>query len=89
MIINKKEYLKMFIDDELNEQIKSSNLKVIIQDDIINLINYNTKISYKKINDKKVFVNSRYYSRTTSTNTNEIKRQAEQKGLEVVEYNEQ
>lgn len=89
MIINKKEYVKMFLDDELNEQIKSSNLKVIIQDDIINLINYSTRIAFKKVNDKKVFVNSRYYSRTTSTNTNEIKRQAEQKGLEVVEYNEQ
>ena len=55
-------------------------------DDIINLVNYNTIIASKKINDDTINLNIKKYSQTTSKNQNEIKRQATQKGYTIKEY---
>lgn len=84
MIINKIEFIKSFLNDEVNR--KSSNLKIIVNDDIIKLVNYNTIIASKKINDNIINLNISKYSQTTSRNQNEIKRQAEKKGFIIKEY---
>lgn len=84
MIVNKIEFIKSFLNDEVNR--KSSNLKIIVNDDIIKLINYNTIIASKKINDNIINLNISKYSQTTSRNQNEIKRQAEKKGFIIKEY---
>lgn len=84
MIVNKIEFIKSFLNDEVNR--KSSNLKIIVNDDIIKLVNYNTIIASKKINDNIINLNISKYSQTTSRNQNEIKRQAEKKGFIIKEY---
>lgn len=50
------------------------------------LINYSTRIAYKK--DGKVFLNIKKYSVTTSKIQSKIHYLAEQKGFEVVTYEE-
>lgn len=84
MIVNKKEFIKSFLNDDTTK--KSSNLYMFINDDIINLVNYNTIIASKKINDDIINLNIKKYSQTTSKNQNEIKRQATQKGYIIKEY---
>lgn len=84
MIVNKKEFIKSFLNDDTTK--KSSNLYMFISDDIINLVNYNTIIASKKINDDTINLNIKKYSQTTSKNQNEIKRQATQKGYIIKEY---
>ena len=84
MIKNKIEFIKDFLNDDTNT--KSSNLKTFINDDIINLVNYNTIIAYKKINDKTIYLNIKKYSQTTTKNQNLIKRLATQKGYIIKEY---
>lgn len=84
MIVNKNKMINSFLNDDTSK--KSSNLKMIVNDDIIKLINYNTIIASKKINDNIINLNISKYSQTTSRNQNEIKRQAEQKGYIIKEY---
>lgn len=84
MIVNKKEFIKSFLNDDTTK--KSSNLYMFISDDIINLVNYKTIIASKKINDDTINLNIKKYSQTTSKNQNEIKRQATQKGYTIKEY---
>ena len=84
MIVNKIEFIKSFLNDEVNR--KSSNLKIIVNDDIIKLVNYNTIIASKKINDNIINLNISKYSQRTSRNQNERKRQAEKKGFIIKEY---
>ena len=84
MIVNKKEFIKSFLNDDTTK--KSSNLYMFISDDIINLVNYKTIIASKKINDDTINLNIKKYSQTTSKNQNEIKRQATIKGYTIKEY---
>ena len=84
MIVNKKEFIKSFLNDDTTK--KSSNLYMFISDDIINLVNYKTIIASKKINDDTINLNIKKYSQTTSKNQNEIKRQATLKGYTIKEY---
>lgn len=50
------------------------------------LINYSTRIAYKK--DGKVFLNIKHYSVTTTKIQSKIRFLAGQKGFDVVEYEE-
>lgn len=84
MIKNKIEFINDFLNDDTNT--KASNLYMYRSDDIINLVNYNTIIASKKINDKTINLNIKKYSQTTSKNQNYIKRLATQKGYIIKEY---
>lgn len=84
MIVNKREFITSFLNDDTTK--KSSNLYMIIDDNKIMMINYNTIIAYKKINDDKINLNIKKYSQTTSKNQNLIKRLATQKGYIIKEY---
>lgn len=84
MIKNKIEFIKDFLNDDTNT--KANNLYMIVNDDIINLVNYSTIIASKKINDDTINLNIKKYSQTTSKNQNLIKRLATQKGYTIKEY---
>lgn len=84
MIKNKIEFINDFLNDDTNT--KASNLYMYRSNDIINLVNYNTIIASKKINDKTINLNIKKYSQTTSKNQNYIKRIATQKGYIIKEY---
>lgn len=84
MIKNKIEFINDFLNDDTNT--KANNLYMYRSDDIINLVNYNTIIASKKINDDKINLNIKKYSQTTSKNQNLIKRLATQKGYIIKEY---
>ena len=84
MIVNKREFITSFLNDDTTK--KSSNLYMIIDDNKIMMINYNTIIASKKINDDKINLNIKKYSQTTSKNQNLIKRLATQKGYTIKEY---
>lgn len=51
---------------------KCGNLKTERHDDVLYLVHFDTDIAYRK--DGKVFINSVYYSRTTSKFTQELRR---------------
>ena len=55
MIKNKIEFINDFLNDDTNT--KANNLYMIVNDDIINLVNYSTIIASKKINDKTINLN--------------------------------
>ena len=84
MIVNKREFITSFLNDDTTK--KSSNLYMIIDDNKIMMINYNTIIASKKINDDTINLNIKKYSQTTSKNQNLIKRLATQKGYIIKEY---
>ena len=84
MIKNKIEFINDFLNDDTNT--KANNLYMIVNDDIINLVNYSTIIASKKINDKTINLNIKKYNQTTSKNQNYIKRIATQKGYTIKEY---
>ena len=84
MIKNKIEFINLRIQN--NNNLTDSNESDNRSDDIINLVNYNTIIASKKINDKTINLNIKKYSQTTSKNQNYIKRIATQKGYIIKEY---
>lgn len=84
MIVNKREFITSFLNDDTTK--KSSNLKMIVNNNIISIVNYYTIIASKKINDDTINLNIKKYSQTTTKNQNEIKRQATQKGYIIKEY---
>jgi len=84
MIVNKNEFIKSFLNDDTSK--KSSNLIMIIDDNKIMMINYNTIIASKIINDNIINLNIKKYSQTTTKNQNLIKRLATDKGFIIKEY---
>lgn len=54
--------------------------------DGVELINYSTKIAYKK--DGKVYLNISKYSQTTSKIQSKIKQLADEKNIKIIEYKE-
>lgn len=86
MIIKKDSFINEFLKD--NDNVKSSNLYIIkdSNNNIMYMYNYNTVIASKKINDKKIYLNKKKYSMTTTRNTNLIKRIAEKNNYSIIEY---
>ena len=86
MIIKKDNFINEFLKD--NDNVKSSNLYIIkdSNNNIMHMYNYNTVIASKKINDKKIYLNKKKYSMTTTRNTNLIKRIAEKNNYSIIEY---
>jgi hypothetical protein len=88
-MINKNEFLRLFVAGCNVYDYKSSNLKAYhnLNKDIVVIVNYNTPIAYSK--DAKIYLNNCKYSQTTSTNQNKIKRLCNQLNVELVEVDKQ
>lgn len=91
MYFKNKELISCYIKNSYvskNQSLKNKNIIVYYDEDIRILKNYNTIISYiDTIKDyNKIYINKKYYSKTTSTIQNEIQRQAEENGLTIETY---
>lgn len=92
MYFKNKELISCYIKNSYvskNQSLKNKNIKVYYDEEDRRILkNYDTIISYieTKKDYKKIFINKKYYSKTTSTIQNEIQRQAEENGLTVETY---